>query len=40
MGHHAASFSMDRYSWATPDMQAVAVEALERTLPMKGGEVK
>ncbi|MGH2403126.1 MAG: site-specific integrase, partial [bacterium] len=32
MGHHAASFTLDAYSWATPDMQQVAVEALERTL--------
>ncbi len=34
-GHYSAAFTLDRYSWATPDMQAVAVEALERTLPRK-----
>lgn len=34
-GHHSAAYTVERYSWATPDMQAVAVEALERTLPQK-----
>ncbi|MGH2626902.1 MAG: tyrosine-type recombinase/integrase [Anaerolineales bacterium] len=38
MGHHAASFTLDAYSWATPDMQRVAVEALERTLPRRGAK--
>ncbi len=36
MGHHASSFTLDAYSWATPDMQQGAVEALERTIQRKG----
>lgn len=36
-GHHSAGYTLERYSWATPDMQQVAVEALERTLPSRKG---
>jgi integrase len=31
-GHHSAGFTLDRYSWVTPDLQDGAAEALGRSL--------
>jgi len=31
-GHHSVAFTLEQYSWVTPDLQEVAVEALARSL--------
>lgn len=31
-GHHSTAFTLDRYSWVTPDLQEGAAEALSRSL--------
>ncbi len=31
-GHHSVAFTLEQYSWVTPDLQEVAVEALTRSL--------
>jgi integrase len=36
-GHHSAAFTLDRYSWVTPDLQEGAAEVLERTLAAATG---
>lgn len=36
-GHHSAAFTLDRYSWVTPDLQEGAAEALGRSLEAATG---
>ncbi len=31
-GHHSVAFTLEQYSWVTPDLQDMAVDALTRSL--------
>ncbi len=36
-GHHSVAFTLEHYSWVTPDLQEVAVDALTRSLAAATG---